>query len=360
MRWGTTELRLFHTVSPGAQAATAGAGFALKSHDVTSGRINRCGRVFIAEDCLPDEAKAKTSVFRCQSGYSSPAAADDRTERFEHIALVDVGLPLRVVPGERPCTTGSGASTQTAGPSTEPATAPTPARPIRRRPAGLPPIRLRSSWPSPPSRLLHPARLRRTPTTRRGFRSRCTTLPPSRSRRTLDRGSRPDEPAHERAVRWIVPVHSGRSRPGVPIEPARLLDLTAGDLELRPGWLGPPAPEVVRPVQPAWTSPAVGRLALASRPLLSAGGGFDLSGFAPGPAAAAGFGQLRLAGIGERRGEVSFDPEPGWLGVGPAWPGSSFLTPPPMVPHVSAQRRILPHMPPSPSNALFAPFRGNA
>ena len=172
--------------------------------------------------------------------------------------------------------------------------------------------------------------------------------------------SRPVDPPHDRAVRRIASVHSGRSRPGVPVQPDRLRHLTAGDLELRPGWLVPPAPEVARAGQPVWTPPAVGRHVLATRPRLSAGGGVRSVRLRTGTRRG---GWLRSAPAGRDRGaagEASFDPESGLHGTRSCWVWLRFLTPP----HGSARFRTTPHAPSptsvTPARARFAPFRGNA
>ncbi len=241
------------------------------------------------------------------------------------------------MPGERPSTTGSGASFQPARSTTVPATAPafrpTLARPTRPTSAGFPP----SSFPLELARPIQPATQPAGPASPHTHHQGMTPFPlhfppclpfPSHGP--------PDDPTHDRADRWIAPPRSDRFRPGVPIRRVRLRDLAAGDLAALPGSLVSPAPEVDLSGQPAWTPPAGGRLGLVSWPCLSAGGGFAPTRSAPGPAAVAGVDPGRLVELGQRR--VGFlRPD---LARSSGWhPGRPGLT----LPHPFARRRRFPH-----------------
>lgn len=72
----------------------------------------------------------------------SPAAADDSTDRFGPSATAEVGLPFRVVPGERPSTTGSTRPALLARVDLHPGPR---ERPVR---AGLGPPHPLSIWPA--------------------------------------------------------------------------------------------------------------------------------------------------------------------------------------------------------------------
>lgn len=156
----------------------------------------------------------------------SPAAADDSTERFGPSATAEVGLPFRVVPGERPSTTGSARPDLLArvglhsGPRSDPFVPDsvhlTPSRSGRLGGMGQDAETILRACPT------------RTPTTREGLRSDCTDpVPTARPDPSPcpPHGSRPDDSAHDRASDGVLPlrpIDSGRSfRPGLSVSGTR-------------------------------------------------------------------------------------------------------------------------------------------